>query len=80
VSEQPEEEQIEYVIEPPAPCEIWDGGCTIFQPAQFEEDFNCYAAQMFEGNLLVLDKKSREWLNVVPEKKSKAKLKIIEDK
>lgn len=48
----------------PIPCEIAEGSCLIFDPAEFAELTGSIAAIVRDGGLFVLDRESRHWRNV----------------
>lgn len=52
-------------IDPVAPAALGlaDGEIVIFNTAEFEQDFNCYAAQMRGTDLFVLCKARLKWVN-----------------
>jgi hypothetical protein len=75
----PQQEEVEYVLEQPEPLSLWDDGCVIFDPPAFAEKYNADAAQVRGGQLFILDKDTREWSAVEPIKKER-KLKVIKDK
>jgi hypothetical protein len=45
----------------PQPMGLSDGDLVIFDRAEFEQDFNCYAAMSRDGQLWVLDRDTRKW-------------------
>jgi hypothetical protein len=52
----------------PQPIALHDNGVVIFDPLEFSDKFNCFAAQYSEGVLYVLCKDTRQWRNVEPTK------------
>jgi hypothetical protein len=48
----------------PEPISLADGEAVIFDRAEFEQDFNCYAAMCREGALFVLCRETRKWVTV----------------
>ena len=66
----PESEEDDGTYEP-IPESVYDGGALIFDPVEFADLTNSIAATMFEGQLLVLDRDSRQWINVAPPAKAK---------
>lgn len=57
---------------------LYDNGSVIFDKDEFQEIFNCLAAQFYEGILYVLDRDSKKWRNVEDDKKSPSKLKTVQ--
>ena len=57
----------------PYPEHVHEGSVLLADPVEFFEVFNGYGAMMWEGSLLVLNKDSLQWVNVVPDTKAKAK-------
>lgn len=55
---------------------LHDNGVVIFDILEFQEEFDCYAAQFMDGILYVLDRETRLWRQVEPERK-KASLKPV---
>ena len=55
----------------PMPEHVHDASALIFDPVEFADLTNSIAATMFEGQLLVLDRDSRQWINVAPPAKAK---------
>lgn len=43
---------------------LHDNGMIIFDMAEFAEVFDCYAAQMFDGQLFVLKRSDKIWQSV----------------
>ena len=59
----------------PMPEHVHEGGVLLADPVEFFDDFNAYAAMMWEGQLLVLDRDTKQWINVSPpDKKAVRKL------
>lgn len=56
----------------PVPAEIMDGCALIFDPLDFEAEFNCFAAIVRDGQLFVLDRDTRQWLPAEREQKKTA--------
>lgn len=52
--------------------ELFENGALIFDTIEFAELTNSIAAQMRDGQIFVLDRDSRRWRSVEPEKPSKA--------
>lgn len=48
----------------PQPAGLSDGDTFIFDRAEFEQEFDCYAAMSRDGQLYVLCKQSRKWVSV----------------
>ena len=48
----------------PVPAILHDAGVIIFDPIQFQYDFNCHCAQLADGVLFVLDRDSLQWVDV----------------
>jgi hypothetical protein len=46
----------------PEPVGLGDGEALIFDKAEFEQDFDCYAAMVRDGGLYVLCKQTRKWV------------------
>lgn len=46
----------------PEPVGLADGEALIFDKAEFEQEFNCYAAMVKDGGLYVLCKETRKWV------------------
>lgn len=58
--------------------ELLENGALIFDTIEFAELTNSIAAQMRDGQIFVLDRDSRRWRNVEPEKPSKVvKLAVV---
>ena len=56
----------------PQPADLSEDDCFIFDRAEFEQDFNCYAVQFKGGQLWVLSKESKRWVSVeAPDKADK---------
>lgn len=55
---------------------LHDNGVVIFDILEFQEEFDCYAAQFTDGILYVLDRETKLWRQVEPERK-KASLKPV---
>lgn len=53
----------------PVPAILHDGGAMIFDPIEFAEIFNCHAAMFDQGMLYVLDRDTKQWHNIEPDKK-----------
>jgi len=47
----------------PEPYLMHEDSCLIFDPVDFEIEFDCFAATYVGGALWVLDKSTRKWLN-----------------
>ena len=66
------EEEEESGAYEPMPAGLSEDDCFIFDRAEFEQDFNCYAVQFKGGQLWVLDKESKRWRNAeTPDKADK---------
>ncbi len=48
----------------PEPAGLSDGDTFIFDRAEFEEAFDCYATMSRDGQLYVLCKQTRKWVSV----------------
>lgn len=57
---------------------LYDNGSVIFDKYEFQEIFNCIAAQFYEGILYVLDRDTKKWRNVEDDKKAPSKLKTVQ--
>ena len=60
--ETPETEEEAGAYEPQA-AGLSEDDCLIFDRAEFEQDFNCYAVMFRGGQLWALDKESRQWVD-----------------
>lgn len=63
MSTEPDDTEDEELAEyEPEPVGLSEGDVMIFDKAEFEQDFNCYAAMNSEGTLFVLCKDKRKWV------------------
>ena len=71
-TETPETEAEDSEAYEPQVIGLSEDDCVIFDKAEFEQDFNCYAVQSRGGQLWVLDKESKRWRNAeTPDKADK---------
>lgn len=75
--ETPETEEEAGAYEP-QPCLLTEDDCFIFDRAEFEQDFNCYAVMFKGGQLWALDKESRQWVDCAKPGKAPAKFKTVQ--
>lgn len=76
-----DEDEIELGAYEPQPAGLSEGDAFIFDRAEFEQDFNCYAVMSRGGQLWILDKETRRWLPVEPPEpaeKASRKLKTVQ--
>ena len=55
-----------------------DGEVILFDPAEFEADFDAYGVMVREGCLFYLDKETKRWVNVEDHGKPRAPLRKVQ--